>query len=79
MGRLTMKLVDFMTNECGWSLVLCNGTNLGWFGDIREQQIKFAAPNALNLIAPHIMIELRAVGWIEVNGKDDSGVYALLE
>jgi len=78
MGKLTMQLVDFMTNECGWSLVLCNGTNLGWYGDIREQQVKFAAPSALNLIAPHIMIELRAVGYIEVNGRDTDGVYELL-
>mmetsp|Transcript_75871 Transcript_75871/g.180267 ORF Transcript_75871/g.180267 Transcript_75871/m.180267 type:complete len:1130 (+) Transcript_75871:72-3461(+) len=75
MGKLTMQLVNFMTNQCGWSLVLCNGTNLGFYGEIREQQIKFAAPHPLNLVAPHIMVELRTVGFIEVNGPDTDGIH----
>eukprot|EP00972_Heterocapsa_arctica_P054622 8045297-Heterocapsa_arctica.AAC.1 len=59
MGKLTMDLVNFMTNECGWTFHVCDSGNLGWNGDIREQQVKFKAPHPLNLIAPHIMIELR--------------------
>jgi hypothetical protein len=74
-----MQLVDFMTNECGWSLKLCNGTNLGYYGDIREQQIKFKAPHPLNIIAPHIMLELRAAGYVEINGANTQGIHDKLE
>lgn len=73
MGKLTMKVVDFMTNECGWGLQLCDGNNNGRWGQIRDQQIKFKAPHPLNLIAPHVMIELRQCGFIELNGKLESG------
>eukprot|EP00929_Paragymnodinium_shiwhaense_P071280 TRINITY_DN36249_c0_g1_i1.p1 TRINITY_DN36249_c0_g1~~TRINITY_DN36249_c0_g1_i1.p1 ORF type:complete len:969 (-),score=214.02 TRINITY_DN36249_c0_g1_i1:166-3072(-) len=79
MGKLTMFLVDFMTNECGWGLQLCDGQNLGIQGQIREQSIKFTAPHPLNLIAPHIMIELRQAGYIEINGKDSDGIYQKLD
>lgn len=75
MGKLTMDLVGFMTNECGWTLQVCDAGNLGSDGSIREQQIKFKAPHPLNLIAPHIMIELRQVGYIEINGPNTNGIY----
>ena len=55
MGKLTMELVNFMTQTCGWGLHLCNGTNLGFYGQIREQQVIFKAPHPLNLTAPHLM------------------------
>ena len=73
-----MQLINFMTNTCGWGLKLCNGTNLGWNGQIREQQVKFKAPHPLNLIAPHLMIELRQAGYIEINGPDTKGIYGKL-
>lgn len=57
MGKLTMQLVHFMTNECGWTFQVCDAGNLGHMGEIREQQMKFKAPHPLNLIAPHIMVE----------------------
>jgi len=79
MGKLTMQLIEFMTHTCGWGLKLCNGTNLGFNGQIREQQIKFKAPHPLNLIAPHLMIELRQAGWIEVNGPNTEGIHEKLE
>jgi hypothetical protein len=79
MGKLTMKIVDFMSNECGWSLTVCNGTNLGFYGEVREQQIKFKAPHPLNLIAPHIMIELRMAGFIEVNGANTGSIHETLQ
>lgn len=79
LGKLTMQVVSFMTNECGWSLVLCNGTNLGYYGEIREQQLKFAAPHPLNLIAPHIMIEMRMAGFIEVNGANSVDIHESLQ
>mmetsp|Transcript_56442 Transcript_56442/g.175098 ORF Transcript_56442/g.175098 Transcript_56442/m.175098 type:complete len:880 (-) Transcript_56442:72-2711(-) len=78
MGKLTMDLVTFMTNECGWTFQICDSGNLGYRGDIREQQIKFKAPHPLNLIAPHIMIELRQVGYVEINGPDTGGIYGKL-
>ena len=55
MGKLTMELVNFMTQTCGWGLHLCNGTNLGFHGQIREQQVIFKAPHPLNLTASHLM------------------------
>lgn len=78
MGKLTMSVVNFMTNECGWGLQLCDGGNLGRVGQFREQQIKFKAPHPLNLMAPHIMIEIRQVGYIEVNGANTGGIYEKL-
>lgn len=78
MGKLTMRVISFMTHECGWGLHLCDGGNLGKDGQFREQQIKFKAPHPLNLIAPYIMIELRQVGYIEINGPDTGGIYGKL-
>merc|ERR1719345_331074 len=67
-----------MTHECGWGLQLCDGGNLGKYGQFREQQIKFKAPHPLNLIAPHLMIELRQVGYIEINGPNKGSIYEKL-
>eukprot|EP00439_Symbiodinium_sp_Y106_P009533 s962_g1.t1 len=90
MGKLTMTLVSFMTNTCGWGLKFIDGCNLGrsWadFGDtkslgngqIREMQMKFTAPHPLNLVAPHLMIDLRQAGYIEIYGPDTRGVYGFL-
>lgn len=78
MGKLTMTVINFMTHECGWGLHLCDGGNNGKYGQFREQQIKFKAPHPLNLIAPHLMIELRQVGYIEINGSDQGGIYQKL-
>merc|ERR1719428_2506991 len=78
MGKLTMQVVKFMTNECGWGLQLCDGGNLGKYGQFREQQIKFKAPHPLNLIAPHLMIELRQAGYVEVNGPNTNGIHQKL-
>ena len=78
MGKLTMQIVNYVTNTCGWTLQVCDGGNLGFRGQIREQQIKFKAPHPLNLIAPHVMIELRATGWVEINGVDSNGIFEKL-
>jgi len=78
MGKLTMLIINFMTHECGWGLHLCDGGNNGKYGQFREQQIKFKAPHPLNLIAPHLMIELRQVGYIEVNGPNKGDIYSKL-
>ena len=78
MGKLTIDLVNFMTQTCGWGLHLCNGTNLGFYGQIREQQVIFKAPHPLNLTAPHLMIELRQAGYVEINGVDNNGIFEKL-
>ncbi|CAJ1445964.1 unnamed protein product, partial [Effrenium voratum] len=78
MGKLTMQLAQFLTNDCGWTLQVCDSGNLGTYGDTREQQMKFKAPHPLNLIAPLVMIELRQVGYIELNGQDKDGIYSKL-
>ena len=79
MGKLTMDLVDFMTHECGWTFHVCDSANLGYRGDVREQQITLKAPpHPLNLIAPLVMIELRQIGYVEINGPDTDGLYEKL-
>lgn len=32
MGKLTMQLARFMTQECGWTLQVCDSGNLGCLG-----------------------------------------------
>merc|ERR1719272_782877 len=68
MGLATMQLVDFMTRQLSWTLGVVNGGNVGPRGEIREQQIIFKAPHPMNFVAPHMMIELRSAGYIEVCG-----------
>merc|ERR1719276_65251 len=72
MGLSTMQLVDFMANDLGWTLGVVNGGNVGECGEVREQQIIFKAPHPMNFVVPHIMIELRSAGFIEVCGDDDN-------
>lgn len=74
MGLSTMRLVDYMTTELGWTLGVVNGGNVGEHGEIREQQVIFKAPHPMNQVAPHLMIELRSAGYIEVCGDDDGAL-----
>ena len=83
MGKLTMQLAEFMTQECGWTLQVCDSGNLGFRGNIREQQLKFKAPHPLNMISPLILIELRAtrpvlLGYIEVSGQNKDDIFEKL-
>eukprot|EP00927_Polykrikos_kofoidii_P084907 TRINITY_DN9093_c0_g1_i1.p1 TRINITY_DN9093_c0_g1~~TRINITY_DN9093_c0_g1_i1.p1 ORF type:complete len:896 (+),score=161.62 TRINITY_DN9093_c0_g1_i1:74-2761(+) len=64
-GLCTMRLVGFMTGELGWTLGVINGGNVGAHGEIREQQVIFKAPHPMNLVAPHLMVEIRSAGFIE--------------
>lgn len=68
MGLATMRLVDFMCKKLSWTLGVINGGNVGKRGEIREQQIIFKAPHPMNLVAHHVMVELRSAGFIEVCG-----------
>jgi len=71
-GLATMRVVDYMAGELGWTLAVVNGGNVGQHGEVREQQVIFKAPHPMNFVSPHIMIELRSAGYIEVCGDDDS-------
>ena len=39
----------------------------------------YKAPHPLNLLAPLVMIELRQVGYVEVNGPDVDGLHKKIE
>ena len=80
MGKLTMQLARFMTNECGWTLQggVCD---TGYVHGHREQQLKLKAPHPLNLVAPLVMIELwngEGQGCIEVNGANSQDIFEKL-
>lgn len=67
MGKSTMKLIDYVCGTLSWTLATVNGGNVGKAGDVRENQIIFKAPHPMNLVAPHLMIELRSAGYIELS------------
>jgi len=77
MGLATMQLVEFMCRKLCWTLGVINGGNVGKSGEIREQQIIFKAPHPMNMVAHHLMIELRSTGYIEVCGSDRDAKDAL--
>ncbi|CAE8588497.1 unnamed protein product [Polarella glacialis] len=77
MGLATMRLVDFMCNQLSWTLGVVNGGNVGSNGEIREQQVIFKAPHPMNLVSPHVMVELRSTGFVEICGTDDGAVSTL--
>lgn len=79
MGLATMQLVEFMAGKLTWTLGVVNGGNVGKHGEIREQQIIFKAPHPMNYVAPHMMIELRSAGYIEVCGNGAGSGLAELE
>jgi len=80
MGLNTMQIVDFMCNKLGWTLGVVNGGNVGREGEIREQQIIFKAPHPMNLVVPHLLVELRSAGYVEIcGGKDHPAIDELEE
>lgn len=76
MGLATMQLVDLMCRQLSWTLGVINGGNVGRVGEIREQQVIFKAPHPMNMVAPHVLVELRSVGSIAVSG--DAGAMDIL-
>mmetsp|Transcript_10528 Transcript_10528/g.23693 ORF Transcript_10528/g.23693 Transcript_10528/m.23693 type:complete len:894 (+) Transcript_10528:99-2780(+) len=66
MGLMTMRLVDFMCGQLSWTLAMITAGNVGHDRGVREQQIIFKAPHPMNLVAPHMMIELRSAGFVEL-------------
>jgi hypothetical protein len=77
MGLSAMKLIDYMCGTLSWTLAVVNGGNVGKKGDVREMQVIFKAPHPMNLAAPHLMIEIRSAGYIELSAdleKKDMGI-----
>ena len=72
MGLRTMELVDFMVKQCQWTMVTCNTGNYGRKGDQREQQLVFRNDEFVQHGVDHLMVELRTVGYIEINGLHDA-------
>jgi len=72
MGKATMAVIDLMCGQLSWTLAVVTGGNVGKKGDIRETQIVFKAPHPMNLAVPHMMVELRSAGYIEVCADLDS-------
>lgn len=79
MGLMTMRLIDFMSGSLSWTLAVVNGGNVGVKGEVRETQIVFKAPHPMNLVAPHMMIELRSAGFIEVCADMEEDHLPILE
>lgn len=79
LGLLTIQVCDAVV-KClpGWSLVTMNGGNYGEGGTHREQQLVFREDNHPLGDAPHLMVEMREAGYIEVCGKDVEGIYEKL-
>mmetsp|Transcript_108922 Transcript_108922/g.232746 ORF Transcript_108922/g.232746 Transcript_108922/m.232746 type:complete len:889 (-) Transcript_108922:69-2735(-) len=79
LGLLTTKVCDFVGRLPGWNLVTMNGGNYGDKGCHREQQLVFRWDNHPLQAQPHLLVELRGTGYVEVNGEDDNGIYEIFE
>merc|ERR1712083_1222767 len=66
MGKSTMAVIDYVAGQLSWTLAMVNGGDVGKVGEVRETQIVFKAPHPMNLVAPHMLIEMRSAGYIEV-------------
>lgn len=75
LGLLTTRVCDEIVKIPGWSLVTLNGGNYGEGGTHREQQLVFRWDSHPLREAPHLLVELRDAGFIEVCGQDVGGIY----
>eukprot|EP00746_Dinoflagellata_sp_MGD_P167877 gnl/MRDRNA2_/MRDRNA2_98834_c0_seq1.p1 gnl/MRDRNA2_/MRDRNA2_98834_c0~~gnl/MRDRNA2_/MRDRNA2_98834_c0_seq1.p1 ORF type:complete len:913 (+),score=176.33 gnl/MRDRNA2_/MRDRNA2_98834_c0_seq1:114-2852(+) len=80
LGLLTTQVCDAVVRILpGWSLVTCNGGNYGEAGNHREQQLVFRWDNHPLQAAPHLLVELRDAGYIEVCGENADNIYSKLK
>jgi hypothetical protein len=79
LGLLTTKVCDAMVKFPGWSLATINGGNYGDDGTHREQQLVFRRDCHPLGDQPHVLLELRDAGYIEVNGQNVGDIYEKLE
>lgn len=78
-GQLTSEVCDSaVTILPGFSLVTINGGNYGDDGSHREQQMVFRWDNHPLREAPHLLVELREAGYIEICGQDVDGIHGKL-
>merc|ERR1712226_605070 len=70
MGLLTTQVCDFVGRLPGWNLVTMNGGNYGEAGTLREQQLVFRWDNHPLQDQPHVLVEMRGSGHVEVNGAN---------
>lgn len=76
LGKLTTEVCDAVVKLLpGWSLVTMNGGNYGESGTHREQQLVFRKDDHPLSDAPHLLVELREAGFIEICGQDVEGIY----
>ncbi|OLP90056.1 hypothetical protein AK812_SmicGene28425 [Symbiodinium microadriaticum] len=71
-GLMTMRLIDFMCGNLSWTLAVVNGGNVG----------ENRAPHPMNLVAPHLLVEVRSAGFIEVCAdldEENSGILGSLD
>jgi hypothetical protein len=76
LGKITTEVCDAVVKLLpGWSLVTMNGGNYGEGGSHREQQLVFRKDDHPLSDAPHLLVELREAGFIELCGQDVGGIY----
>merc|ERR1719253_2456913 len=79
LGKLTTQVCDAVVKTLpGWTLVTMNGGNYGEGGTHREQQLVFREDNHPLGDAPHLLVEFREAGYIEVCGQDVDGIHEKL-
>jgi len=79
LGLLTVDVCDMVVQRLpGYSLVCINGGNYGEGGCHREQQMVFRKDDHPLAEEPHLLVELRAAGFVEVCGKDVSHIHRKL-
>lgn len=61
-----MELVNFMCGKLTWTLEHLGGGPAGKDSTVNEYYLMFTTPHPMNLVTPHLMIEMRSRGLIEV-------------
>lgn len=80
LGLLTTQVCDAVVSLLpGWSLTTMNGGNSGEDGSDREQRLVFRWDNHPLRENPHLLVELKEAGYVQVSGKDVDGIYGQLE
>jgi len=78
-GKLTVQVADAVVELLpGWTLVTMNGGNYGEGGSHREQQLVFRCDNHPLADNPHLLVELREAGFIEVCGSNIEDIWSRL-
>jgi hypothetical protein len=80
LGLLTTQVCDAVVSLLpGWSLVTMNGGNYGEDGTSREQRLVFRWDNHPLRENPHLLVELREAGFVQVSGQNVDSIYDKLQ